>query len=170
MKFELSLFPPVFSRSSFLFFSFCVFMFSCFPVSLFFCFPVFLFPCFFCFLGFSLVTVMMVAWVTNWSERERGTDILPFCLYCCHCHCILVTVIVIVIVIVVVCRCFWCRYHGSSGDQLVGEREEEIEETSEASLVESNRCRGASLSDNNMNKKTQIQKSRNTNLKMKLKF
>ena len=106
--------------------------------------------------------------MTNWSERERGTDILPFCLYCCHCHCILVTVIVIVIVIVVVCRCFWCRYHGSSGDQLVGEREEEIEETSEASLVESNR--GASLSDNNMNKKTQIQKSRNTNLKMKLKF
>ena len=46
MKFELSLFPPVFSRSSFLFFSFRVFMFSCLAVSLFFCFPVFLFPCF----------------------------------------------------------------------------------------------------------------------------
>ena len=43
MKFELSLFPPVFSRSSFLFFSFCVFMFSCCPVFLFPCFSVSLF-------------------------------------------------------------------------------------------------------------------------------
>ena len=43
MKFELSLFPPVFSSPSFLFFSFCVFMFSCCPVFLFPCFSVSLF-------------------------------------------------------------------------------------------------------------------------------
>ena len=98
MKFELSLFPPVFSSPSFLFFSFCVFMFSCFPVFLFSRF----FSCdcydaslsdqlvraikrnrYFAFLSLLLSlsflslsvvvfgVVITVALVTNWSGRER---------------------------------------------------------------------------------------------------
>ena len=101
MKFELSLFPPVFSRSSFLFFQFScshVFMFSCFPVFLFsrflscdcydgslsdqlvrvrkrnryFAFLSLLLSL--SFLSLSVVVfgvVITVALVTNWSGRER---------------------------------------------------------------------------------------------------